>query len=698
MQKTLLFAGAMLLAQLGLAQSLKPIAQRVIQEKQVAGEFPKVSLFNERTQDLSARPDLLVECSDGLLLTLDQAALQSLRMTNPDRVELTIPVPGGKALQLELVRGKVFSPGFTVRQASTPDVVAAVDPGIHYWGIVKNDPGTLAGISIFEGEVMGIISTQSEKYVLGALGRDSRHMIYRESDLKVKNETVCLSESLEAVSDGIVVDERSAGPDNCVNMYMEADYTIYQNKGSVANATAYITGFFSQVSLLYANESVNVVLNELLVWNVADPYTGPSSSNYLTQFRNYLGGVYNGDLAHLVGFTGGGGIAYLDVLCNSYYGVGYSGINTTYSNVPTYSWTVEVVTHEIGHNLGSPHTHACAWNGNNTAIDGCGPAAGYSEGCNAAVPSAGTIMSYCHLIANVGIDFNLGFGPQPGDRIRSEVYNASCLTVCGGGGGPCSYVTINSQNFESGMGIWTDGGTDCARINSATYANSGTYSVRLRDNTNSSLMSTTNQNWTAYEELTVTFSYISVSFDNSNEDFWLQKSTNGGSSYTTVGDWNYSVHFTNGVRGTGTVVIPGPFTSNSRLRIRCDASADDDQVYIDDVVITGCTSGFAPPNDPESESRLEGSEQAQPETFGAVRISPNPATDEINVQYQINEDAAVQVRLLDLTGRTVMQKRMTVEAGTQQFRMDLAGLSAGMYTVQLIGNDQMYSEKVVVRK
>jgi len=39
-------------------------------------------------------------------------------------------------------------------------------------------------------------------------------------------------------------------------------------------------------------------------------------------------------------------------------------------------------------------------------------------------------MSYCHLSTGNGIDFNLGFGEQPGDLIRSRVYNANCLGPC----------------------------------------------------------------------------------------------------------------------------------------------------------------------------------------------------------------------------------------------------------------------------
>ncbi len=210
-------------------------------------------------------------------------------------------------------------------------------------------------------------------------------------------------------------------------------------------------------------------------------------------------------------------------------------------------------------------------------------------------------------------------------------------------------------------------------------------------------MSTTSQNWTAYEELTVTFSYISVSFDNSNEDFWLQLSTNGGSSYTTKGDWNFSTQFTNGVRGTGTLVIPGPFTSNTRLRFRCDASADDDQVYIDDVVVTGCTVSGAR-NDQSTENRFSEPGDENTATFSEVLISPNPATDMLNIRYQINKDADVQVLLVDMTGRIAQQNSQNVAAGANQFQVDLSSLPSGLYSVQLISNDQVYSEKVVVRR
>ena len=680
-------------------QSLKPIAQMVAQAKQPGQNFQPVSFFAKQTGQLNQNADATTALQAGTLLYWDDSKLQDLRAAAGSPVSLTLPWEGSSSITLDLVPAKNFSPDFRVHAASEGGPDAAINTGIHYWGTVNGDPESLVAISVFDNELVGMVSAKGIRYTIGALAndRDRTHILYRDNDLKGRPAFNCFTDDdLHRIGKpGEVVDSRSTGPDNCVRMYVEADYTVFQNKGSVANATAYITGAFSQISILYANESVNVVLHDLKIWNVADPYTGPSASNYLNQFRTAMNGNFNGDLAHLVGFHGLGGVAYVDVLCFPSYGVGYSSMNSTYSNVPTYSWTVEVTTHEIGHNLGSEHTHACAWNGNNTAIDGCGPAAGYSEGCNGPLPTSGTIMSYCHLVSGVGIDFNLGFGPQPGNLIRSKVYNAACLNACGGGGG-CTYAAINSNNFESGFGIWTDGGTDCIRTNNATYANSPTYSIQLRDNTNTSVMSTTNQNWTNYDEVTVDFSYITVSFEN-GEDFWVQKSTNGGSTYTTIGDFNAGTQFTNGVRSSGNVVIPGPFTSTTRLRFRSDASADDDQVYIDDVVITGCLQNF---NGQPIDRTGEGSTAEGLEVPGItdLQTGPNPASDVYRIRFTAEAALDAQLTITDLAGRVVLQSRLQAVEGPNQFNTPVSALANGLYVVTLRAGDEVFTEKMVLSR
>ncbi len=366
----------------------------------------------------------------------DLRRIQSILRERPAFLVVELPLSESETLSLRLKRADVLTPEFRITVASDRNTSFPYVPGAHYWGVVEGQASSLVAISFNADEIMGFIQSGEQHYTLGRLDDDmaGTHILYEANDLKRDPGINCFTDDSHRIGKGMGEPTgHRYNANNCVRMYIEVDYDIFVGKGGVQQAADYVNGAFSQVSILYANEDIDLVVNEILVWDVVDPYTGPSTSNYLTQFRNYLNGNYNGDLAHLVGYTGGGGIAYLDVLCNGYYGVGYSDVNPTYANVPTYSWTVEVLTHEIGHNLGSSHTHACVWNGNNTAIDGCGPTAGYSEGSCPVGPlptNGGTIMSYCHLVSGVGINFNNGFGPQPGDRIRSEVYNAACLSPC----------------------------------------------------------------------------------------------------------------------------------------------------------------------------------------------------------------------------------------------------------------------------
>lgn len=457
---------------LGLQASAQnnPIISKILENQEAFTDLRESALLTPINAELK-NSAVANTVNNATLFQLDKANARAIIRDKAPFLALSIPRNGQKVLHLKLYKANVFSDEFKVSLASNRSAAFPFEGGAYYWGMVNDDRQSLAAVAINEGEISGIISIDGDTYTLGKLEGDNEdtHILYAEKDLRMEFPFSCdTDDEIHNIGGGgpDAGGMESVGPDNCVRMYVEVDYDIFVGKGGATQASNYVTAVFSQVAILYAAESINFVLNEILVWDVQDPYTGPSTSDYLYAFRDHLGGNYNGDLAHLVGYQGGGGIAYVDVLCNSFYGVGYSDINSTFNNVPAYSWTIEVVTHEIGHNLGSQHTHACAWNGNNTAIDGCGPAAGYSEGCNAPLPASGTIMSYCHLVGGVGIDFNLGFGTQPGDRIRNKVYNATCLA-------PCSAPTTDDAGIAS---IDTPSGDLCSgsSVVEVTLENFGT--------------------------------------------------------------------------------------------------------------------------------------------------------------------------------------------------------------------------------
>jgi len=381
--------------------------------------------------------------SDGLVFSLDPKAYSDLFNHNGNKIQLRVPYEENRFFTLQLKEVNIFQDEVKIKTASKPDQPFEDFKGRFFWGVVKGEVNSKVSISLFEDHLMGFISFRGQNFSLAKLDNDrqKRHIIYEERDLLIQNDFVChVDEEIHYIGSEEPGSGRTSDSSNCVNVYVEVDHDIYQGKGSVGSASSYVLGAFSQVFLLYADESIEANVSEILVWDVPSPYTGPSSSQYLSQFRQELNGNYNGDLAHLVSYSASGGVAYLDVLCNSYWGVAFSSIHSTYNNVPTYSWTVMVIAHEMGHNLGSRHTHDCVWNGNDTPIDCCGQNAGYdgtfcssnqNNNCNISNPSnGGTIMSYCHLIGGVGINFNEGFGQQPGDLMRDNVYDATCLEVC----------------------------------------------------------------------------------------------------------------------------------------------------------------------------------------------------------------------------------------------------------------------------
>ncbi|MFK8161523.1 MAG: M12 family metallo-peptidase [Lewinella sp.] len=387
------------------------------------------------------------------IFEVDAESYSQLLADSPGTWDLKLPATAGinPAMTLRLERNTFLRPDFRLRRASDGKTVPSPNLGLHYFGQVVGDEGSKVALSLLDGEMTATITyAGGERIALGKIQQQSdktaaaSYIVFPDAQLAEQQEFDCgtadtgipyTAKDLEYAN----YDKTTVG---CVDIYFEIDYDVFFDKGSVTAAAQHLAANFNEVAILYDGIDVNLNISEIMVWDVISPYFGTSSSAMLTQFQSQRTS-FNGDLAQLISYQASGGIAVLDGLCHPFNAarMSFSSIHPNFAAVPIYSWSTMVIAHELGHLLGSQHTHACVWNGNNTAIDGC---AGLTEGlCGTpGIPvNGGTIMSYCHLRPQ-GINFDFGFGPQPSAVIANRVAAAQgCVqAVCdidgnGGNGG-----------------------------------------------------------------------------------------------------------------------------------------------------------------------------------------------------------------------------------------------------------------------
>ncbi|MCP4121036.1 MAG: T9SS type A sorting domain-containing protein [Bacteroidetes bacterium] len=391
--------------------------------------------------------------SEYVVFEMDQSVSKAVMQDAPKVIELTFPTSRGN-FNLKLVEQKITTEDFRV-ESSSGTVTIDGQVGVHYRGIVDGFEGSIAAVSFFDGNMSLFASTKefgnftaNETEINGA----KRYVSYFDKDLLIESGFECDTEAPDEIpaflQDERILDiaQQQQGGDVCVRVHFEGDFGLYEKKGNVTNSAAYIEAIFNVTTLLYSNESINTIISYIKIWDTPDDFGagfGGSTSLQLNNLTSYFEteAEMQGDLGHLVSydeFQSLGGIAWLNRICFGISsGCAVSRVTSTYSNFPTYSWTVMVVTHEMGHNLGSPHTHDCVWNGNSTQIDDCynassqNPSPGFCyDSNNPIIPAeGGTIMSYCHF-QSVGFNLTLGFGPQPGDLIRATINSCSNLTAC----------------------------------------------------------------------------------------------------------------------------------------------------------------------------------------------------------------------------------------------------------------------------
>lgn len=445
------------------------VAEKVIELQNLKANFRPISVLSV-TQNIVDN-DINKVVDGATLATINFDRINEIVANQYGTIQLEIPYQN-QNVEVLLYKVNPFVDGFHVDTDKAKNI--SYQKGVYYRGIIKGDINSVSSFNFFNGEFNGIISSSATgNIVVGKLDKannQTEYIVYSDAKMKVLNDFDCHTKEIDDSARKNNTTIRNTTSDRCVAFYFEVDNDLFvQNGSDITTTSNWMTSVFNNVQTLYNNDGISVGLKSIYIWSDPDPYDGigTTSGAYLNAFATNTP-VFDGDVGQLVGIDPGGlgGVAItIEGLC-SQYNYSYSDVNFNYITVPTYSWTVQVISHEFGHLLGSRHTHSCVWNGNNTAIDGCGQQAGYSEGSCAVGPipsptEKGTIMSYCHLISGVGISLNNGFGPQPAAAILNAVNTGSCLSYDCSSSCPNTVTNITASNVTTNSVVitWSDLGS-----------------------------------------------------------------------------------------------------------------------------------------------------------------------------------------------------------------------------------------------
>ncbi|MBK7441854.1 MAG: T9SS type A sorting domain-containing protein [Bacteroidetes bacterium] len=551
--KQFLFTTGLLMITLGVFgqdAALKPVAKMVAETRNAGIPFKKAEPFTPQINS-PYKISTSTFAKDITFASLSSESVKTLFTNKSEAIELSIPYKES-AITLDLVQVNIFADGFEVLSSADGGKVENFNPGVYYQGTIKDDPSSIVAISIFEDEIMGVISSSDKGNInVGRYGKGlkSDYMIYSDWDVIVNPASLgCATADNPDYLDEfhqLMEIEGSSRITNCPKIYFEADYQLYQNKGSVTATANYITGIYNNSAVIYTNESVPTQISTIFVWSTADGYASGSSYDALNSFMAFRTS-FTGDIAHLVALDPGGlgGVAAtINGLCNSYKYC-YSDIDATYNDFPTYSWTVMVVTHEMGHLFGSYHTQNCgAWVGG--ALDNCYTTEG---GCPAgpAPVGGGTIMSYCHL-TGYGINLANGFGVQPGNAIRNTISAAGCVTSCGGV--PAYCLSKGLSTADEWLQTVTMNGTTKNSGNNSGYADFTATTINLTPGVSAGFTLTPGYTGTVYPE------YFSIWIDyNKDLDF-----NDAGENVYNSGAATAAV--------SGSFVVTAGMTGTTRMRV-----------------------------------------------------------------------------------------------------------------------------------
>jgi hypothetical protein len=86
------------------------------------------------------------------------------------------------------------------------------------------------------------------------------------------------------------------------------------------------------------------------------------------------------------------------------------------------------------------------------------------------------------------------------------------------------------------------------------------------------------------------------------------------------------------------------------------------------------------------------------ENISAVNLYPNPAQDNMTLQFVSNNNNAVRTNVYNLSGQRVMNAENTAIQGLNTFNINTSQLTNGVYIFEIENNGELKHEKFIIQK